>query len=359
MRLDKISSERLDCLRFPLIAGVVFIHGYGAPVGFSAGAVGLAQTHWLSTFIRDIISQGIARVAVPLFFLLSGYLFFLGFQWSWENYRNKLLSRCRTLLIPFLFWNCLILLLLAVAQSLPAFQGYFPGSEAPIRTYHLYDYLNAIFGIDRFPVAYQFWFIRDLIVMVLLAPVIQVFLKTMPSGFFALLFTLWFFALWPCYVPSSTACFFFYAGAFLATAKKRVFEIDTFGNWIFYLYTVILLADVLMKNSGFHGYIHRIGLLFGIGTALYATKFALKSRQVKSLLLWATSCSFFVFAVHEPLLTLSRKLAYQCLNPGRDMVIVALYFFIPFFVITIAILAYVVLRNVSPKCLRIVTGGRL
>ncbi len=56
MRLDKISSERLDCLRFPLIAGVVFIHGYGATVGFSAGAVGLAQTHWSSTFIRDIIS---------------------------------------------------------------------------------------------------------------------------------------------------------------------------------------------------------------------------------------------------------------------------------------------------------------
>jgi len=32
--LDKISSERLSVLRFPLIVGVVFIHAAGAKVSF-------------------------------------------------------------------------------------------------------------------------------------------------------------------------------------------------------------------------------------------------------------------------------------------------------------------------------------
>ena len=58
------SSLRLELPSFPLIVGVVFIHAYGATVGYSGGALGVAQPDLVTEFVRDFISQGLARVAV-------------------------------------------------------------------------------------------------------------------------------------------------------------------------------------------------------------------------------------------------------------------------------------------------------
>ena len=73
--LNSESSVRLSLLRFPLIVGVVFIHAYETMVGFSGGTVGVSQNNFVTEFIRNLISQGFARIAVPMFFLLSGYFF--------------------------------------------------------------------------------------------------------------------------------------------------------------------------------------------------------------------------------------------------------------------------------------------
>ncbi|MCI5179943.1 MAG: hypothetical protein D3911_11610 [Candidatus Electrothrix sp. AW3_4] len=220
MKLEQVSSQRIVCLRFPLIVGIIFIHGYAATVDFSDRTQGMVEPLWWSNLIRDIISQHFARLAVPLFFLLSGYLFFWDWQWSWHHYGRKLLSRFRSLLLPFLFWNSLTLALLALAQSIPALSSYFPDKDGAISAYSVYDYFNALLGIERFPVAYQFWFIRDLLVIVLLVPLIQIFLKFFPRGVLLVLFLFWFYPYCPWSIPCSIACFFFYAGALLAVFQK-------------------------------------------------------------------------------------------------------------------------------------------
>lgn len=76
-------------LRFPLIVGVVFLHTYGTKANLSNGVVEAANTGYWVDFCQNLVSQGIARTAVPLFFLLSGYFFFLGFTFSIENYKKK------------------------------------------------------------------------------------------------------------------------------------------------------------------------------------------------------------------------------------------------------------------------------
>lgn len=75
-RLDSESSLRISLIRFPLIVCVVFIHAYGSTVGMAGMQIGVTNTNFAADFVRNIISQGIARTAVPLFFLISGYLFF-------------------------------------------------------------------------------------------------------------------------------------------------------------------------------------------------------------------------------------------------------------------------------------------
>ncbi len=358
MQIDNMSSERLSTLRFPLIIGVVFIHAYGTEVGLSNGTVGVANTGYWVDFCRDLVSQGIARVAVPLFFLMSGYFFFLEFSFSVENYRKKVKSRLKTLLIPFLFWNIATLFLIGLAQYLPATQPFFSGENAPISTFDMFDYVNAIFGIDSHPISYQFWFIRDLMVMVLVAPAIYLLINKAPKVFLLALLLLWLLNVWPIYIPSAAAFAFFYAGAYFAHSNTSLFALDQFGPSILSTYLAVLLIDTTTKNHIFNNYIHNIGILLGVSSALYVTKAIAESTYLKKFLLWASGCSFFVFAVHEPLLTVIRKLSYKVLQPSNDLTVLLLYFFIPVFVIICSVLLYISMKSITPKFLSGISGGR-
>lgn len=358
MKIDKTSSERLSVLRFPLIVGVVFIHAYSTEVGFSNGAVGTIDSGYLVGFMRDLISQGLARLAVPLFFLLSGYFFFLNFYPSVENYIKKIKSRTNSLLIPFLFWNILTLLLIALAQYLPATQSFFSGKNEPIITFGIYEYINAIFGIDRSPISYQFWFIRDLMVMVLFTPVISLILNKIPRLFLLVILVLWFFNFWPIYIPSVAAFLFFYSGAYFAHRKVSMFTLDRFGILLMLSYSCVLLIDTFTKGDMVNSYIHNIGILLGIASMLFATRGIVGVNRAKRYLLWAGNCSFFVFAVHEPLLTVVKKVSYKILVPSSDVAILLLYFLIPTIVIFTSIFLYMGMRNITPKFLSLVCGGR-
>jgi len=92
-------NERIALLRFPLIIGVAFIHVDGTTIDIVAASVGMDQSGYFSQLIRNFISQGLARIAVPLFFMMSGYLFFLDFEWSLDKYKRKIRNRISTLLI--------------------------------------------------------------------------------------------------------------------------------------------------------------------------------------------------------------------------------------------------------------------
>ncbi len=358
MIIDKVSSVRLSMLRFPLIVGVVFIHTYGNEVVLSNSTMGVTSTSYLIDFIRNLFSEGIARIAVPLFFLLSGYFFFLNFYYSAENYSKKVKSRISTLLIPFLFWNAFTLLLLALAQYLPATQPFFSEKSDPISTFGVFDYLNAIFGLNRSPISYQFWFIRDLIVMSLLAPAIYLILKKVPRIFFLVIFTLWFFKLWPIYVPSVAAFAFFYAGAYFAHTNISLFTLDRFGFLLTVFYLGILLVDTMTKDYMLNSYIHNIGILLGIVSMLFVSKFIVGLNVARNALLWAGGCSFFVFAVHEPMLRVVQKISYKVLAPSTDMAVLSLYFLIPTLVIISSMLLYVSIKSIAPKFLQLISGGR-
>lgn len=79
-------------LRFPLAILVVFVHCFGADIDVSelhaSGLTGLA----VYDYIRLFFSVVIARSAVPIFFIISGYLLFLKVniirQFTSLNYGN-------------------------------------------------------------------------------------------------------------------------------------------------------------------------------------------------------------------------------------------------------------------------------
>ena len=69
--MNNYLKNKITTISFLLMIMVVNIHSYNLlpiiPKGYN-------------TFIQDLFSQGFSRIAVPLFFIISGYLFFLNIK---------------------------------------------------------------------------------------------------------------------------------------------------------------------------------------------------------------------------------------------------------------------------------------
>ncbi|WP_083767942.1 acyltransferase family protein [Methylibium petroleiphilum] len=167
--------RRLQVIRFPLVVSVIFHHnGMGTVrladgVNMSAGPLSL----W-AQFIQGFISYGLGGIRMPTFFLISGYLFFTGFDRGGDWLSKKLASRTRSVLFPLLIWNAIAIVLLLIAQNAGPTRVLFSGAGAwsqSIIGFGWFDYVNALLGIRSDPILYPLWFLRDLFLMCLLAPV--------------------------------------------------------------------------------------------------------------------------------------------------------------------------------------------
>jgi surface polysaccharide O-acyltransferase-like enzyme len=362
MRNDGNLSARIEILRFPLIAGVVFIHSYNSTITMAQGSMGAAHSSAWADFVRFFISQGAARVAVPLFFLISGYLFFLG-EWSWGKYLGKLRRRVDTLLIPFLFWNLAALAIYTAGRNLAQTKLYFAGGAwPPASPFSIFSYFGALFGVTtRQPLCYQFWFIRDLMVLVLLAFAIHFLMwikLTLPFliALFGLWFaTAWFPAAWPFLWPSAEAAFFFSLGAYLAQPGRNVNCLDRFGPGISALFLALLILNSAFPDGP--PYLRKCVIVFGVPSLWWLTGLAVRSARIKLALIGLSGASFFVFAAHEPLLTILRKVCYKLFSPSGGAEVLALYFLIPICVMAFLVVTHRCLLKIMPRFTGLITGS--
>ena len=263
-----------------------------------------------------------------------------------------------TLLIPFIFWNLLTLAAFAIAQSIPATKLYFAATVwQPIYSFSFSDYANALFGIAvPYPIATQFWFIRDLMALVVLAPVIHLLLtRKLALPFTLALFCLWFFSIWPVLWPAADASFFFCLGACLSRPGKILAILDKLGPWI----SVTLLGLLILYSTFPESklYLDKLVIVVGAPSFWWLTGLAIESAPLKSFLTGLSGASFFVFAAHEPLLMIIRKLSYKLLSPTGGMEILALYFLIPAFLIAFLVIAHRCLLKAMPSFIGVVTGS--
>jgi len=357
--INQVSSQRIALIRFPLAVGVVYGHSYASEIGYADGTIGISNTSNIVEFIRYIISNELAHATAPLFFLLSGYLFFVKFEWSLKAFSRKIVSRFHSLLVPFLFWNLSAWIIIHSAKLFPSTRIYFSEPFIRFDSYSFWGIINSIFGIDQTPAAYPLWFLRDLIILVLLVPLLQLVLHTIPRIFLCLTFLLWFFKIWLLYLPSILSVFFFYFGAYWAVFRKDLFEVDKYRVWITISYFIILFIDFFSRNSASYLYIHQICIFSGILFFLQITQFAHRFIFVQYYLLLLSTYSFFIYVSHEPLLTIIRKLTFRYVAPGSSATILMLYLALPIITIILSLLIYKFLYVASPVFLNLITGKRI
>lgn len=357
---DDVLSKTITFLRFPLIVAVVFIHTNLTDVIINGTLLVEEGQFPVHDVFRHIVTAELARIAVPLFFFISGFLFFYRSEFSLAVYGMKLKKRIRTLLVPYLFWNIVVVLLAFLGQTF--LSSMTSGRNELISDYSLSDWLNVFWNHrEGMPICYQFWFIRDLMVVILFSPAVYYLIRYSKMPGLIVLSVLWIFDIW-FEVPgiSITAFFFFSFGAWFSI-NKRNFTVDFRPLLLpaIVLYVIFLIANTLLwyyKIPGF-GFLHNIGIIFGMVAvvALVASGIANKKLGVSPFL---AGSSFFVYAYHGMPVALVVKYWVKLLQPASEVTMLTGYLLIPIVIVCVGVGVYAVMRKYLPSFTSLITGGR-
>jgi surface polysaccharide O-acyltransferase-like enzyme len=364
-----LQSNVIAFLRFPLIVGVVFIHNTSTTIIMPDMEFGNVENLPIFDMCSTLFSQILGRVAVPLFFFISGFLFFRNIDgFTKQDYLKKLKGRGKTLLIPYLFWNITAIFIPIIARNIPALAAWF-STTVEYNLQYLLKSVESMWGTMNdektmtYPIAYQFWFIRDLMVVVILTPVIHFCIKKTKIYGVLLLGVLWFFGWWfsvaGMHGLSITAIFFFTAGAYFGSNKLNIIDIMGKVQRLSYvLYPLLVIADLLTKNYDVNSFIHKTGIIVGMVFWVNVVASLLRTGKIR-VNRFLVSSPFFLFAIHDPiLLSKIRKVLYVTFNPQSDLVITMIYFLLVIIVVFIALGLYYILKRFMPRFTAIITGGR-
>lgn len=353
--IKELQSKMISFLRFPLIVGVVILHSYLESV--SAGGVSLLDPSDfpfcmnLSYFLTKTFTA-----FVPAFFLISGYLYFLNFkEFTKQGYFIKVKKRIKTLLVPYLFWNSLILLLLIVQQSVVPGLG--AGGATLIKNYTLVDWIKAYW----LPVSGQLWFVRDLFIVSILSPLVYYALKK--CRIYALLFLgiIWYSGLIMQNIQNFTimSLFFFTLGAYCSLFDKNIIGI-TKPYFKLSVFLFVVISVIIMLNRGndiLSNYLLRINILVELIILFNVTAYLVSERKW-SMSNFLSKSSFFIYIFHYQFTFLFLRLACKFLSPQSELMLFLIYIACPVFVIGLGLVIYYCLEKYFPKVLVVVAGGR-
>ena len=302
---SSLERNALNQIRFILVVLVVFIHtpGWGA--------------FWYG--------QSFAALPVPGFFLLSGYLFFRGMEgkWDWHLYGQKMRRRTWRLLVPYLLCNLVKLLSLPYTGGEPV-QGILP-------------FLKAFWSFEPSfcaPVLLATWFLRDLLLMCCLSPLLWFLVRWgrfVPFLLFALCDIR---GIWPgAHVLSLEGLAFFSLGAAFTLCRIPLIPLLVRNPLWAYITGVSSLVFFLL----FHGEALRYVYLCGGLWAIMALVCQLSSR-------WrfpahCTDSVLFIYLGHALFVLSAVHLSLARLFPSTPLVFpILLYFATP--LLTVALLVF-------------------
>lgn len=231
------TSEVISQLRLPLIVLVTFAHSYGAVRSDFTLLSGNIDGYEL---LKLMVSQTLVKVVVPVFYIVSGYLFFANVsQWNVRVYRQKLLRRAKTLLLPYVVWNLLMAIKLG-AVSWTTLWVYW--TTAGVQT----DWLGNQ-QLMTAPANMPLWFLRDLIVISLLSPIVFVAVRYLGRWLLAVM-TVWYLSGVCAFTPglSAYAVMFFTLGAYCSINKQELTVVMRRTETAAYLLSAVLAVAMLL-----------------------------------------------------------------------------------------------------------------
>ena len=353
-------SKTIEWLRFFCAVLVCYLHAFGSRM--MGGTIAPSQYGGFYT-ISVFLSQGLCRVAVPIFFFISGNLFFNGFnQWDKGFWLNKVKRRVKTLALPYLLWNLITILCLLFSNYIKYL--FFDGNPVDIVSwFKQIGGISAFWSIKSsgFPINGQMWYIRDLMVFIILSPFFYFFLKkTKIIG----LTLLYFVYLLDCRIRipglSIEGVFFFSLGAYNSLFNIDYTSLLSKRRWLFTALAIPFLAIMVISydnNMATWSYCRCLFTLLGTLSIIGIVSFYFENNSlvVRPLL---SNSSFFIYAAHMPIFLPSIQIVLWKVLPAGNLGFIVNYFVAPIITIVFLVICYSVLRKWMPRTMAILTGGR-
>lgn len=354
----KLLSETIGVLRFPLMVCVALIHTI-LPNQKEYLLVDIFDSYFVESFVC---------IAVPLFFFISGYLFFKGTErFSLEEYREKLKNRVKRLFVPYLLWGILALVIKYIFYRFGENVAY------------MFDHpLKWIYLVIWRPVNYPLWFIRDLIFIILISPVIYFLIKRLSFVFVLLVGMAWlcwhknifdllgieFYLrsqnIFDVYGLDFVSLFFFSFGAWFAL-EKRDFAIDF--NRLFSIAIVLYVGCTVCKFVVVDEYcaeiFNRLAIISGLMSAVVIVYELVRTGKVKRNM-FLESGSQFIYYYHAIFIMYYIKVLYRLglLHTDSSFVYSLVYLSVPIITILLGLGLYKVGMKYCPKVMRVILGMR-
>lgn len=363
--MTKYLSRKIKFISLFLMIGVVFVHAYNYSDSFLKPTTTISEGFNLGAMFEYFISNGLARFAVPMFFAISGYLFYYTFRPSIKCYKYKLKSRFFSLVIPFVIWcviSGLFLFILSCFDSSPWHQTIMEMSKN-IQQNGFMGVLNWFIN----PPAFQLWYLQQLIIFTVISPIIYWLVKYSRGIIIILAALVWLTDF--SYIINSEALLFFMCGAFIAIFDKesfilqkesRLFTVIISLAWILVCVIKTILAAFDEGNSAFM-YITKMGLskascILGIIAMWLLFDHIVKRFENKKGMLLLTGHMFFIYTIHEPLLHVCTQFGIGAGAPGAAHI--ALYLCLPISIIAFSVILSMCVRKLCLPLHKVLTGNR-
>lgn len=367
--LSAFNSQKFRFWSFVSMFLLVFVHGYNLNISYLQPWTTPGEPMTFTAFTEYWLANGLFRFRIPMLFIISGYLFALSDK---KPYKERSVKRVRTLLYPYLTWSAVGLLLTFTLELFPYSRNVVAATQMMqidetrnlLHQYHWYEVLARwIF----FPVSYQLWFIRVLLIYNLAYPALRwcVTNRTARWIFFSIAFLLWL----------STAGFvliegegllFFSLGIWM---QKTNFNIDAPNKWlqpklwflVFIFFSV--LKTLLAFNPPFNAIepvlllMHKLVVLSGLICAWYGCNKLVRWFMNKGWFVWLSAFPFMIYVMHAPIVVFATKAIFMQISGwfGYRMLT---FVVLPLCLIAISVMIGALLRKLLPGVYRFVTGGR-
>ena len=379
----KLQSTTIDLLRFPMAIMVIFIHMNPNVINLIEADFSLISWRGIYNVVGILMSHVLTHIAVPTFFFISGFLFFINFQkWSWEGYKEKLNRRIKTLFIPYLLWNIVPFLLVALGMIVGVVikGNSIEGVQTLItdNNWHIFYDCNewATTRINWLgenlrktgPYDLPLWFLRDLIFVTILTPIIYYIIKKLGLFIISILFVAYISRIW-IQLPGFhiIAIFYFSTGAYCALNKINIIQfVDKYKLLFPPIFIILLVVTIIYdgENTVIGENIFPLFVCTGVFTVFYVASRCVTKYDIKPNKSLVSSC-FFIYAIHGvgfPLigtpLMFTRRVLHFVIPGNTGYEEVFCYLITPITTVFLSILILMLARRLFPKLTLYFSGNK-
>ena len=341
--------KKKEFISFLLSIFVLFIHSHFADAP-TDGSLISAINYRVSYFF----SNSITRFAVPMFFMLSGISFFRGY--ANKKYTAKMRSRLFSLVIPYLLWNTIWMLWEIFTSH--SFLSRFSENNVPYPL-TLPSILRGIFFYACNP---PFWFVLDLILFSLAAPLVFLIIKNKYVGIAAIV-GLSIVSLFGIYLPMSIfyypmAIVFYLIGALIGyhffplACKKSSRALS--GAALIFLAAYILAKNIVPREMHIDNYLIQVIVYSLAAFSLWCVS-DLFIEKLRPRAIYGRS--FAIYAMHLPIAIVILKVLSFCL-PQSEWLAIPKFVIMIIATMVIIELACTILARFTPRIYAILVGNR-